>query len=438
MNLFFKKLTGNLMSTGKMEDYIAQMEADIARYRAVEKSAELAEYKKLKETVSSLAFRQKKQNLTETKYKTTKYYLTLQELNGLEKNKDLQLYMQVRDSQQLKEYLAFRAGDEYVKLSDKKLVRQSPDLKNMLRFEKSKAYKAYLEYRLSTTPDRYEALRKQVSEEEFQRENAFWANPQRWLTTPEHVQEVRFEQLSKLPDLKFFFSQDVKKIEEMESYKLTFGEEFQWVRLAESKWKPGFCYRNKNLLKQHSFANEKQANNGGKNAGSINGTFTILTKHEAVTAPAWDAKKGFINKEYEYTSDVLNTADSFRQEGGLFMIKLRCFGNIHHAAWLGAESRLPMVTLFHYNGKQIVVGNITTDGFTGDKIGGISPSQYYIYSLRWTRTELVWYVNNVEVYRMQRSVPREELYLALSSFISEKQRPQEGKFEVDWIRVYKQ
>lgn len=436
MNLLFKKLTGKLQSTEKMEAYIAQMEAEIARYHAVEQSPELKEYKQLKAKVASKEFCQKKQNLTETKYKSTKYYLTLQVLRSLEKDKTLRLYLQVKDSPQLKEYLAFRASDEYVKLSDKKLVRQSPDLRNMQRFEKSKAYNAYLSYKSSRIPEQYDTLKRQVSNETFQRENAFWANPKRWFTTEEYVAETRLKQLEKLPDIVFFLNQDPKKIEEMELYKLTFGEEFQWTKLSESKWKPGFCYKNKRLMQQHSFANEQQANNGGKNAGTINGIFTILTKREAVTAPAWDIKKGFVNKDFNYTSDILTTADSFRQQGGLFMVKLRCTGKIHHAVWLGAESKLPMLTLFHFNGRNTVVGNMTSDGFEGEKVGGINPSQYYIYSLRWTRTELIWYVNNVEVCRQQRGLPREQLYLALSSFISAKQRPQEGKLEVDWIRVY--
>ncbi|MBR1808722.1 MAG: family 16 glycosylhydrolase [Paludibacteraceae bacterium] len=437
MNLFFKKLTGKLQSTAKMEQYIAAMEADIARYRAVEKSAELAEYRQLQTTVESQEFRQKKQNLAGTKYKSTKYYQTVQELHRLEKDKMLQTYLQVKDSAQLKEYLEFRASDMYVKLSDKKLVRQSPDLKAMLAFEKSKAFKAYMAYKSSPVPGQYEDLRRQVSDAEFQKENAFWANPKRWFATTEHVQEERFKQLSALPDIQFFFAQDVKKIEQMETFVLSFGEEFRWLKLSESPWKPGFCYKNKKLLSQHSFANEQQANNAGKNAGTINGIFTILTKKEMVTAPAWDVKKGFVNKEFAYTSDILQTADSFRQERGLFMIKLRCSGKIHHAAWLGAEGKLPFVTLFHYNGKNIVVGNMTADGFKGENISGISPSQYYIYSLMWTRTELIWYVNNLEVLRMNRNVPAEALYLALSSFISQDQRAEEGKLEVDWIRVYK-
>lgn len=437
MNLFFSKLTGKLWSTDKLETHIARMEADIARYRQVDSSDELVEYKQLKQIVESAEFAKKKQTLTQTKYKTTKFYLTMQELKGFEKDKTFKMYLALKDSQQLRDYQKFRAGDEYVKLSDKNLVQQSPDLKNMLQFENSKEYKAYLQCQQGTMPTKYEALKKEISSEEFQKENAFWANPQRWLTTQEHLQEARLKQLSALSDIQFYLKQDSKKISEMEQFVLTFSDEFQWIKLAESQWKPGFNYKNKALKSQHSFANEQQANNYGKNAGTINGIFTILTKRETITAPAWDTKKGFINKEFAFTSDVLQTADNFRQQEGLFMIKLRSCGKIHHAAWLGADSRLPLLTLFHFNGKNIVVGNTASDGFAGEKITGINASAYYIYSIRWTKNELIWYVNNMEVYRTRRNIPQEALYLALCSFISENQKAQEGKLEVDWVRVYK-
>lgn len=437
MNLFFQKLNGKLWSTNKMEQYIAQMEADIARYRQVEKSAELTEYNGLKEVVKSKKFQQEKHNLQTTKYKTTKYYLTLQELRSLEKDKILQLYLQVCDSQILKEYIDFRNSENYIKLSDKKIVRTSPDLKRMANFESSKQYKAWLQLKDSKMPERYKNLKKEVATSEFQQQNAFWSNSKRWLTTEQYQQELRLAQLSKMPDIVFYLSQDSKKIEAMEKWRCTFNDEMQWTRLSDSPWKAGFAYKNKSLKSQHSFTNEQQANNGGKNTGSVNGTLTIITRREAVTAPAWDTKKGFVNKDFEYTSDVIQTADSFRQKEGLFMIKVRAIGNIHHAAWLGNESRLPIVNLFHFNGKKIVMGLLSEKGFDGTSLRGISEGKYYIYSLRWTEREMIFYVNNLEVYRSSYQLPKGELFLAFSSFISDKQRAEEGKFEIDWVRVYK-
>ena len=436
MNLFFKRLTGQLHSTEKMERYIAEMEAEIARYRQVETSEELKEYQELKKSVESKAFQQNKQNLIHTKYKNTKCYQISEEFGKLRHNKLLQLYLQVRESAQLRDYLEFRQSPEYVQLYDKKLVRKSPLLKNMKSFEKSTAYKAYLTYKDSKLPQRFLELRDLMGTSEFQEEKAFWKNKNRWLTTEEHVQEVRFAQLSASPDIKFFYAADVKKIEQMESYVRIFNDDFDWTKLIDSKWKAGFAYKNKELKTNHSFVNEQQANNGGLNTGTIGGFLTILTKREQTTASAWDPKKGFVMKDFEYTSDIIQTAQTFRQKEGLFMVKLRSEGKLHHACCLGSYNRLPLVNIYHYNGRHIVVGNLTDKGFDGTSIKGLSQHKYYIFSLRWTEKELIWYVNNLEVYRTHRNLPQEELYLTLSSFISEQQRASEGKLEVDWIRVY--
>jgi beta-glucanase (GH16 family) len=163
----------------------------------------------------------------------------------------------------------------------------------------------------------------------------------------------------------------------------------------------------------------------------------LFTKNEHVTAPAWDPKKGFINKDFEYTSDIIQTADAFRQKEGMFMVKLRTEGDIHHAVWLGSGKKLPMISLFHFNGKRITMGNYKEKGFDGTTLSGISPTKYYIYTLRWTERELIWFVNNLEVYRTSYNLPKEPLFLALSSFIDEQQKAMEGTLNVAWIRVYK-
>jgi len=438
MNLFFKKLTGQLHSTEKMERHIMEEEARIARYRQVEKSPELKEYLELKKIVESKEFQQKKFNLTHTKYKSTPTYQTIREYKELLHNKMLQLYLEMASSQRLKDYLAFRNSENYIKLQSAKEVRNSLELKQWAAFEKSKEYKSYLQYRDSKLPARFKQLVDEVATDEFKKQHAFWSNPNRWRTTDEYQQEARYKRLAAMTDIIFFLSQDANEIEKMEKWHATFVEEGEWLRLSESKWKAGFVYNNPKLLTQHSFANEQQANNGGKNVGTVDGKMQLFTKQERVTARAWDAKKGFINKDFDYTSDIIQTADSFRQKEGLFMVKLRVVGNIHHACWLGSGAKTPMISIFHYNGKHITMGNYGQRGFDGTVVRGISAKAYYIYSLRWTERELIWYVNNIEVYRTSNDLPKEKLFLALSSFIDEKQRPEEGQLNVAWLRVFTQ
>lgn len=436
MNLFFKKLTGRLYSTEKMERQMMEEEERIARYRQVEQSPELKEFLDLKKIVEGKEFQQKKYNLIHTKYKSTPTYETIHRYKELRQDKQLQLYFEVENSQRLKDYIAFRASENYIKLQNPKEVRNSLELKQMAEFEKSKDYKVYMRFRDSKLPSQYKSLEAEVATDEFKKQHAFWSNPERWKTTDEYQQEVRFKQLSAMTDIQFYLKQDLKEIERLEEKKELFKDEFDWQRLAESAWKAGFAYDNPKLLRQHSFANEQQANNGGKNVGTIDGKLRLFTKNERVTAPAWDVKKGFINKDFDYTSDIIQTADAFRQAGGLFMAKLRIEGNIHHALWLGSGKKLPMINLFHYNGKKIMVGNYGSDGFDGTSISGINAGAYYIYSLRWTENELIWYVNNIEVYRTHTNVPREKLYLAVSSFIDTKQHASEGQINVAWVRVF--
>ena len=436
MDVLFQKLTGKMTLTEKMERQMIAEQERIAHYRQVEQSPELKEYLELQRIVTSKEFQQKKFNLIRTKYKNTKVYHTLQEYRSLQKNKTLQLYLEVKDSDLLKEYLEFRNSDNYVRLQSKKEVRNSLELKQMLMFEKSKGYKAYLQYKSSKTPARFLELQKLIGSEEFQEEYALWSNPKRWRTTDEYRQEMRLRQLSLSPDIIFFTKENKAKIEKLEEWETTFSDDFDWLRMSDSLWDTGFVYKNKKLPRYHSFANEQQANNKGKNVGAVDGKMKIFTKREKTIAPAWDAKLGFINKEFEYTSDIVQTADKFRQQEGLFMAKIRVVGNIHHAFWLGSEGKLPLISIFHFDGKHITVGNYTKNGFRGKVIKGISAKLYYIYSLKWTKDELIWYVNNIEVFRTAHDLPKEALYMAMSSFIDEKQRAQEGEMNIVWVKVF--
>ncbi|MBQ7530293.1 MAG: hypothetical protein IJT12_01125 [Paludibacteraceae bacterium] len=438
MNLFFKRLTGGLQSTEKMERRILADEQRIARYRQVEQSEELKEYLELKKVVESKEFQQNKYNLIHTNYKNTPTHNTISTYKKLLNDKQLQMFLEMETSKRLKDYLEFRNSENYIKLQSEKEVRNSLELKQMADFEKSAEYKSYLNYRNSKLPAQFKELSAEVATDEFKKQHAFWSNPNRWKTTDEYQQEVRYKQLAAKADIIFYMKQDGDEIARMEKLHATFVDECDWLKLSESSWKPGFAYNNPKLIKQHSFANEKQANNGGRNAGAMDGKIQLFTKQEKVTATAWDAKKGFISKDFDYTSDIIQTADSFRQKEGVFMAKIRIEGNIHHAFWLGSGERLPMVSIFHYNGKNITVGNYTNDGFDGTVVRGISPRKYFIYSLRWTDRELVWLVNNVEVYRTTKNIPNEKLFLALSSFIDENQRGSEGLLSVAWIRVYEQ
>lgn len=436
MNLFWKKIFGGMTSTAKLEKNEIELVKAMERYAKVEKSVELAEYNKLFHVVKSSEFQEKKKIYQNRKYKDTEEYRITHKYEKLNNSADIKQYLSLLDSAELKEFIKFQKTPEFEQLGDPKKVEASAHLQKMKTYQKSKDFALYSRFHDSFILKEYLELKAKIASPEFQKSNEFWKNEKRWHSTAEFQQQERFYELAKNPDIAFFVNEKPDRFEQYRSLKVTFQDEFNWNTLDKSNWKFGFHYKNEKMIGNHSFVNERQANNGGKNVAVEDGVLKIHTKHEKTNALAWDSKKGFVPKDFEFTSDVLQTADSFRMKYGVVRAKIRCTGNTQHAFWLGADGKLPHVNVFHFDGKQITVGNANQSVFDKATITGISPSDFYIYTLMWNAKELIWMINDVEVYRTSSHVPKEEMFLSFNSFIPEKHHGGAGTLEVDWIRVY--
>lgn len=436
MNLFWKKLFGGITPTAKLEKYEVDLLEAMQRYSKVEKSVELAEYKSLFHIVKSATFQESKKILQNRKFKDTEEYRISCKYNKLINSHHIKLYYEVLQSDDLCRYMEFKASPEFELLGDKKQVKASESLIYYSRFKKSKAYKTYTRFHDSFIIKEYEELKVKVAEPAFVASREFWANEKRWHTTPEFAQQERYYELAKNPDIVFFENEKPERFEKYLSLKLTFSDEFAWNTLNKSNWKFGFHYKNESMITNHSFDNEKQANNGGKNISVEDGNLLLATKREKVIAKTWHPNRGFIEKDFSYTSDVLQCADKFKQKYGVFKAKVRCTGNIHHAFWLGSDTKLPLINIFHYDGKKITIGNNNENVVDGINIYGLNPSNFLIYTLVWTEKELAWYINDYEVYRTASNIPKVEMYMGFNSFISKKQHGTTGVLEVDWVRVY--
>ncbi len=436
MNLFWKRIFGGMTGTAKLERKEADLLQEMERYYQIEASAELAEYKDLMAKVKTPEFMQNKKMLQNRKYTDTEEFRDMKKYEKLCKGGAFKKYLEALNSSELACFLEFKQTAQYKNLGDPEAVKRSEQLQRMKSYEKSKEYGLYTRFHDSYVEKEYLKLKQQIEDEKFQERVAFWSNPHRWETTPEYKLDARFYELSKNPDIQFYLKADVARFERYKDLKLTFEDNFQWNSLEAARWNAGFHYKSPQLKSHHSFVNEKQANNYGHNTSVIDGILTIQTRKENVKAAAWDQKKGFVEKDFEYTSDIIQSADYFRQAEGVFRAKIRCKGKIHHAFWLGADGKLPHINIFHFNGKNITVGNANQQLFDQTKVTGICASSFYIYTLAWNQKELIWYVNDVEVYRTSANMPNEAMYLAFNSFISENQKGAQGQLEVDWVRVY--
>ncbi len=438
MNLFFKKLFGILENTNKMEEKDNKLFAEFIHYKRFERSEEYAEYKKLFQIVKSADFQEKRKQLKTIKYKDTQEYQDLNSFEQLEKNADLRFYFQTLNSRQLSDFLAFKETKEYYKLSDKAALAQSPELQRYKDFENSKEYLNYVRFHNSFLVQEYNRLKEKISSPEFKRSNAFWQDGNRWILSEEYAQEKRFYDILNSEDGKYYFSTNPRKFDRIGNLEIYKKDNFNYRSLSESPWKAGYHYNNANVKTVFSYANERQANTGGKNVSLGNG-LVINTKRQNHRATTWDTAKGFVEKDFDFTSDVVSGYNMVEEEYCGIRVKMRCLGNVNHAFWLTSGNKLPHINVALIKGKEIEVGVHDARGdYYYTTVKGINPADYYIYSIYQQNGFLIWKINNIEVFRTKNIISEVRFSPCFSSFIpADKTDATEGRLEVEWIEVYK-
>ncbi|MFC2152991.1 family 16 glycosylhydrolase, partial [Bacteroidota bacterium] len=257
-----------------------------------------------------------------------------------------------------------------------------------------------------------------------------------------------FKELKNSEKIKWYLKLEKQNnFNKLHEWELTFEENFEGSRLDKDKWMTGY-YWGENLLKDNYVQiNEKQFFTES-NIEIVNNNLNIITKQEKVQGKAWDPDMGFLPKEFDYTSGLINTGQYFRQQYGLFKAKIKVNHSypIHHAFWLLGEKITPEIDVFKYGkkspGKLEVANYWNGDGnvkHNKKSLGGLNFSKdYLIYSLEWTKEKLTWKINDVILYEQTEGIPEEAMYIVLSSGISQEGNPSVPcTMEVDWVRAYK-
>lgn len=285
------------------------------------------------------------------------------------------------------------------------LKAQAEIIKRYRQVEKSSELATYNE--LKGTID---SLEFQANKDAFRRT---LLGKLRWLSTPMHQQEKQLQSLAKNADIILYLTHTAEQIQELESYKTVWAEEFEKGKLSDS-WQTGFLYASPTLKKDHSHVSEQQAYTQGKNTQVANNTLHILTKKEKVTAAAWHPTKGMIMHKFAYTSDVWHTAEAVAPTAGVLQAKVRYTGKAQHVLCLtnsNAQKALPILP--------------------ANKI-----EKNAIYTIVWNEKEVINYVNNVEVARTKNPLSGEVLHLLVRSYLPENQKAGAGQLDIDWVRIY--
>jgi beta-glucanase (GH16 family) len=193
------------------------------------------------------------------------------------------------------------------------------------------------------------------------------------------------------------------------------------------------------LLKgRYSVESDLQAYTEKENFEVRNSILRINTKSQKIKGKVWSASNGFTTKEFNYTSGLINSGNSFRQKYGIFSAKIK-LGNpaAKCAFWMLADKITPHLDICRTSG-----GKVWFDYFSarGNKaktsVGARYSNDYFIYTLVWTSDKLVWKINNTEVFSQTTEIPQDPMYVIMAGGLD---KPVNGltSMEIDWVRVYK-
>jgi len=432
MNLFTARLTGKMLSTDAFEKVIYEMQERVKRWRQIEKSPELAEYNELKKIVESPDFQEKKRTLQSRKYKDTDEGRKMKALDRLSSSMRMKGYKYALQNETFQAFLKFRDSDAFQNKEDNSVTASERRMFNMIY--RSAFYKNYQKVLNSSELKQLTELERETSTEDFRRRNALWADEKRWQHSEEYKTEQRYLELAKSDDIKFFYTSRQEKIDWAELFRPSFDDDMS----SSKNWQAGFGYANPAMKDGHSRTSERQAYNGGKNTFFVDGRMDLETREESKTAVAWDEKKGFIEQVFDYTSDVMNTKEAFAQESGMFMAKVRTQGVGHHFFGLSTGKQgNPMVALYYYNGKGHQMGLVNGAKTQMVDLTGVLRSMYHVYTFRWTKNELIWFVNNLEILRLPNRMPKEAMFYLAQSWLPVAENGGAGKLKIQWARAYR-
>ena len=434
MNLFAARLTGKMLSTDAFEKLVYDMQERVKRYRLIEKSPELAEYLELKKLVESSEFKETKAELINRKYKDTQEGRKMMEYEKLCNSSNIRRYRRALKDQEFQEFLLFRESEDFAKIKSIKEVLTDAKIRRYNILYYSSYYKNYLKVLNSPDLKHLEELEEEVHKDDFQKRHALWADSKRWKHSEQFQKLQRYEELANSDDIKFYYTQREEKIDWAELFRPAFDDDMS----SSKNWKAGFGYANPAAKDGHSRTCEHQAYNGGKNTFFVDGRMDLETRAESKKAVAWDEKKGFTEHVFEYTSDVMNTKEAFAQESGMFMAKVRTQGIGHHFFGLSTGKQgSPMVALYHYNGSTHQMGYVDGPKTQMVDLTGVLRSMYHVYTFRWTKNELIWFVNDMEVLRLPNRLPKEAMFYFAQSWLPGNEKGGEGKLKVQWARAYR-
>ncbi|MFO8235933.1 MAG: family 16 glycosylhydrolase [Bacteroidales bacterium] len=454
-------------------------------------SNEIKRFEDLKTFIESPEFKIRKKEINFQKYSDTKEYQKEQRFKKLSASKAIKNYLKLKDSEklaQLNELLEsgklqqfikledfFKSPDfkefkknlkkekkgtkfgetqEYKDLQEYKRLKKSPEIKKARKLHDSKEYELYTETKNSEALKEYYELYDYINSDEFKKFKKQLTSKNKFKYSQEYQDLQEYKRLKKSENIKWYYKRkDSEDFDFFRKWERTFYDDFQDNKIDKSKWLT-MPYWGKVLLKDSYVQTDDNHFFTNGNNLEINGNIlNVITKREDIKGKVWHPKFGFYLRQFQYSSGIINTGESFRQKYGLFRAKVRIekVYPFKHAFWLNSERISPEVDVFSFMKKSTktvslisywgeLSGKNTAYYDKTDIKGPDFSSGYYIFSLEWYKDELIWKINDMTVRSQKKGIPDIPMYMILNSGLQTDAEDSDlpSRMLIDWVEVYQE
>ncbi len=255
-----------------------------------------------------------------------------------------------------------------------------------------------------------------------------------------------FKKLKKDSDIIWFYKTEAhNSFDELTKWTLTFEEDFNAPKLDTQKWLTGYFWGKALMNDNYVQENEKQFFTD-KNVSVSGSNLKISSQKEICTGKVWDKTIGFRPQEFNVTSGIINTGQSFRQQYGRFeaKVKFKNHKNAQHTFSLLSETITPQLNIFKSNNasSKLDMGSfwISKDQISSSENTVKAPyntSKFMIYGIEWSDKAIEWKINGVTIHKQTNNIPKEPMYLSFSThFLEEPKNGLPVNLEIDWVKCY--
>jgi hypothetical protein len=466
-------------NTLQIEEQEIAIENEYRELMAFGESEIWERYNSLKKEIESSEFQNKVKAIGQQKFSSTPEYQQWQKWHDLSKNSHLVSYFKIKKSKDLQRFnelekaektqhwvelektvhsaefkkaeqnkKEFKESNYYTVFEEFNKLKADADIRFWKKFKQSAAYSNYVETEQSTLLKEYNSLLEVINSEDFIQTKKYYEQPaQKKIEASEEYKLIEeFEQLKKSEKIIWYIkNQNSEKFNWIKHWELKFCEEFAGSKLDTDNWLTRYCQADKFLNANYSLEGDYHCYTEGKNTNLKDSVCSIVTRKEKITGEAWSTAFGFFEREFDYTSGLINTAKSFRSKYGIIKakVKFEAAGSVTHNFWLGADQMLPHIDICKFDMNKIYFTRFSGDGNGLDKkVCSYNASKlsqgWWIIELEWQPGKLIWRVNGLKLYELSSNIPDIDMYLAFSSGLYRAATEQSSSvsFDIDWVRWF--